>query len=86
MDELVKQIIEVRKMARASLPQLRAEITDIIESKSVDERRIEHTIDDVLNLYEMGIGKKEFLRLNAYYKTVNPEGADFYRRAYENVE
>lgn len=85
-DGLTMRIIDLRRQARASLPELRAEISDIIENKIVDEGRIGRTIDLILGLYEMGIGKKEFLRLNEYFKTIDPESAEFYRRSYESMK
>ena len=85
MDEISNKIIEIRKSMLQNLPVLRASISVIISHKIIDIKEIEHTLDTLLDYTMMGLGKKEFEKLNTYYQKVNADNADFYWRHYRDM-
>jgi hypothetical protein len=75
----IKQTIEAfREKLQGHLPALEAEINELIHSESNDKNTIENTLDTLLSLIDMGVGKDLFIRLLEYYKTVDADGAAFY--------
>ena len=83
-DNIINLITAFNSSIAAHLPALEKEVDAIIGSHSKDEKIIERMIDCLFDLaVYMGIGEKLFLRLLDYYKTVNPEAADWYWQEYE---
>jgi len=87
-EDFIKAILGVRDQAQASLPDIQAEIADIIGSKENSTKRIEHLLDRLLDFTRVGIGDNEFKELNDYYATANKENskeyAGFYQEALES--
>ena len=88
MDE--KIITEIRGMfepiherMRQNLSFWKNEIDLIIANKVIDQNKIERTFDYLLDYTRHGIGNELYLRLIAYYRTVNPEGAASYLQMYQ---
>ena len=80
----IKQIIEAfQKSLNDHLPALEAEKNDLIQSKNQDKNTIESTLDTLLSLSDMGVGRALFLKCLAYYKTIDSEGASFYWNEYD---
>jgi hypothetical protein len=80
----VKQIIEAfQESLKGHLPALKAEINLLIQSGNQDKNTIENTLDTLLSLVDMRIGKELFVRLLEYYKTIDAEGAAFYWNEYD---
>ena len=80
----IKQIVEAfQKSLNDHLPALEAEVNDLIESKNQDKNTIENTLDTLLSLNDLGVGKELFLKLLEYYKTIDSEGAAFYWNEYD---
>jgi hypothetical protein len=85
LDEIVKRTRWLKKQMEKELPYLHQEVSDILESKSRAVDRIEKTLDVLLNYSQMGLGEKEFKRLNSYYASFNPENAKFYADHYKEM-
>jgi hypothetical protein len=83
-DNTINLIAAFNNSIAAHLPALEKEVDALIGSQSKDEKAIEHMIDCLFDLtVYVGIGEKLFLRLLDYYKTINPEAADWYCQEYE---
>lgn len=65
------------------LPELEASVKELMETKSTDESAIEHMLDTLLSLANIGIAEQTFIDLIKYFKTVNSEAADFYWNEYD---
>jgi hypothetical protein len=85
-ESIIRLIRSLRSTMQENLPQVRSAIDDIICSKDTSVIRIERMLDTLLDHMHVGIGEEEFLRLNAYYGTVNEEYAMEYRRFYEDLK
>ena len=80
----IKQTIKAfQESLKLHLPVLRAEINDLIKSGNRDKNTIENTLDPLLSLEHVGVGKELFLQLLEYYKTIDADGAGFYWSEYD---
>ena len=80
----IKKTIEAfQESLKGHLPALEAEINDLIHSGNKDKNTIENTLDTLLSLTYMGVGKELFIRLLEYYKTIDADGASFYWNEYD---
>jgi len=80
----IKKTIEAfQESLKGHLPVLEAEINDLIHSGNKDKNTIENTLDTLLSLTDMGVGKELFIRLLEYYKTIDADGASFYWNEYD---
>jgi len=86
INDIKQTIIEFQNSLKLHLPALEAEINHLILSKNRDKNTIENTLDTLLPLTDMGVGKDLFVRLLDYYKTIDPEGAMFYWNEYDKNE
>jgi hypothetical protein len=85
--ENIKQTIrEFQQHLEQQMPAIEAEVDALIISKSREANTIEHTLDSLLSLTEMGVGKDLYIRLLEYYKTIDAAGADFYWNEYDKEE
>lgn len=83
----IKQSIEAfQQTLQQHLPALEAEVNDLIQAESQDKNTIEFTLDTLLPLTDMGVGKELFIKLLEYYKTIDSEGAMFYWNEYDKEE
>lgn len=83
----IKKAIEVfQQSLQAHLPALEAEVNHLIDSKSIHSNIIENTLDTLLSITDMGVGKELFIKLLEYYKTIDDEGAAFYWNEYDKDE
>ena len=57
-----------------------------VASGNKDKNIIESTLDTLLSLTDLGVGKELFIKFLEYYKTIDTEGAAFYWNEYENDE
>jgi uncharacterized protein YigA (DUF484 family) len=81
----IKQTIEAfQESLKGYLPALEAEINDLMQSGNRNKNTIENTLDTLLSLVDMGIGKDLFVRLLEYYKTIDAAGAAFYWNEFDN--
>ena len=81
----IKQIIvDFQQSIAQHLPALEQEVNQLIQSKSNDTNSIENTLDTLLSLIDMGMGKDLFIQLLEYYKTIDYDGAAFYWNEYDN--
>jgi hypothetical protein len=85
-NDIKQTIIEFQNSLKQHLPALEAEINYLIQSKNLDKNTIENTLDTLLSITDMGVGKDLFIRLLEYYKTVDAEGAMFYWNEYDKDE
>lgn len=80
----IKQSIDVFKASlRQHIPALEVEVNQLINSQTQNTKTIEHTLDTLLSLANIGIGENLFIRLLEYYKTVDAEGAAFYWKEFD---
>ena len=80
----IKEIIEnFNKKIVEMMPELEANVELIISNKSKNKNEIEHLLDTLLDIGLHGFGKKSFIKLLEYYKTIDSEGADFYWHEYD---
>ena len=80
----IKEIIEnFNKKIVEMMPKLEANVELIILNKSQNKNKIEHLLDTLLNIGLHGFGKKSFIKLLEYYKTIDSDGADFYWHQYD---
>ncbi len=88
MEEFTKNIVDLFKSLQKSmashLPFLKAEVDALIKSKTRDENKIEHMLDNILDLTALNVGNDLYLKLLDYCETVNPEAAAYYRHAYDH--
>lgn len=83
----IKQTIETfQQTLKQHLPQLEEEINQLIASGNQDKNTIENTLDTMLSLTSMGVGKELFIKLLEYYKTIDAQGAMFYWNQYDKDE
>ena len=83
----IKQSIEAfQQTLQQHLPALEAEVNDLIQAESQDKNTIEYTLDTLLSLTDMVVGKELFIKLLEYYKTIDAEGAMFYWNEYDKEE
>ena len=80
----IKHTIELyQQNLKLYLPALENEIKALVQRGNTDTNTIENTLDTLLSLTQMGIGKELFVQLIEYYKTLDPEGAVFYWNEYD---
>jgi hypothetical protein len=84
-EELRQSIQNTLKAVKEMMPMIRQEIREIINSRSKSERRIERTLDTLLNYLHWGFGEKEFKELNEYYYTVDKEYAAEYEALFNEM-
>ena len=85
LEEITKEIREIKKIAKIEIVSVRVEMKSIIENQSMDRERIENTLDHLLNLILFGVGDKEFHELNDFYSAFDPQNAKSYIRFYETM-
>jgi hypothetical protein len=85
--ENIKKSIEAfRESIQSHLPALEAEVNELIQSASSNKVTIENTLDTLLSITDIGIGKDLFVKLLEYYKTIDAEGAAFYWNEFDKEE
>jgi len=81
--DIKRTITEFQKSLNRHLPALEVEINHLIQSKNQDRNTIENTLDTLLSLTDMGVGKELFVKLLEYYKTIDVDGAAFFWNEYD---
>jgi hypothetical protein len=81
-----QQIQHICSLMEAQLPFLEEEINRIMDEPSRSGNEIAHLLDTLLDFGQMGVGEELFFRLLGYYKTVDAEAAEDYRRFYEELK
>ncbi|MEZ4776493.1 MAG: hypothetical protein R3D00_25175 [Bacteroidia bacterium] len=80
----IKQIIEqFNDSIKQQLPLLESEVNTLISSKTTNGNAIECYLDTLVSLTIHGLANDLFIRLLEYYKTIDPEGAQFYWNEYD---
>jgi hypothetical protein len=82
-NEIIELITAFQRSISQHLPSLEQAVQAIIVGKITRESEIENLLDTLLSLTAHGIGNELFIRLLEYYKTVSPEGAEFYWKEYD---
>jgi len=85
-NDIKQSIMAFQQTLQEHLPALEAEVNYLIKSKSQDKNTIEYTLDTLLSLTDMGVGKELFIKLLEYYKTIDAEGAIYYWNEYDKEE
>ncbi len=67
------------------MPAIEAAVNEIIGGHSTNKTEIEHLLDTLTSITPIGLGHALFIKLLEYYKTVDPQGADFYWHLYEEM-
>jgi hypothetical protein len=86
MDNIIKAIRDFQQHLEQQMPAIEAEVNAMIASETTDSNTIEHTLDNLLSLTDMGVGKDLYIRLLEYYKTIDADGAEFYWNEYDKEE
>ncbi len=90
MDSLISDLKDIisdfHKNMREYLPPLESIIDELIAKKSKNTNEIEHLLDTLLSMCQLGIGNALYIKLLEYYKTIDAEGAQFYWKEYDNLE
>jgi hypothetical protein len=83
----IKHSIEAfQETINQHLPALEADVNQIIISQNQNTKTIEHTLDTLLSISNIGIGENLFVKLLEYYKTIDADGAAFYWKEYDNED
>lgn len=82
---IVRMTDRIKKQMQSNLPIINSEIDDIIKSQETSEQKIECLLDALLDYGQLGIGKSEFERLNAYYGSFSAENANAYDEFYQKI-
>jgi len=85
MKKIIESLRKVHSMAEAKMPFIREKINIIIKFKRRDIKEIENFLGILLDYQFMGIGEKEFDRLNKYYGTFNKEAESDWKRIQEQL-
>lgn len=89
MEDLIKNIAaairQTQDRIKQHLPAIEASVNDIIQSNSTDTKAIEHTLDTLLDLQYIGLGRELFFKLLEYYKTIDQAAARDYWDFYEDI-
>ena len=83
--KLIAIIRHVEKQAKQTLPIIDLQIENIIKNKIQNSPQIEKILDTLLDYGYLGVGKKEFDKLNSYYSSFNPDDAKAYERFYKEI-
>ena len=78
MKDTLSKIYRIKKEASEIMPLIRDEIDRIISNRVTSESKIEEVLETLLNFSPLGIGTKEFKKLNSYYKTINKKYTEVY--------
>ncbi len=84
--EINKLITPVKKLAQKAVRSIQPEITAIISSESNDVQRIEQLLDTLVSCGQVGVGESQFKQLVDYYATLDPAGAEDYRKYYLGLD
>jgi len=85
IDDIIRMNGIIRKQIESILPLINIEIDIIIRQNDRTVKRIEETLDTLLNYMHLGIGEPEFKKLNEYYRSFNKENADIYNELYQEL-
>lgn len=84
--EIKKNAEKLMKLMRLKKIQIKEDIKTLIETRSEDKRKIEQTLDSLLDLTEFGLEEKDFKKLNDYYFKISPKDAAFYEGEYKKIK
>ncbi|MHA1574985.1 MAG: hypothetical protein ACTSXL_02450 [Alphaproteobacteria bacterium] len=86
---MLENILKITKKLKADmeshLPFLDEQIDLIIKNEDRSPEKIEGLLDTFLDLAYMGIGEKEFKKLNGYYGGFCKEYASQYQEFYDEI-
>ena len=82
LDEIIKKM---RAEIKVLIPFIKKDVYNIINQNIKDEKIIEETLDNLLNIYQVGYGEKEFKELNDYYSTINLEFSKKYEEFFNEL-
>ncbi len=78
-------IRHVQRIAKNNLPLIRESLNEIIVNQEKDEMQIGRILDTLLDYAMLGIGQKEFRKLNFYYWSLNKRASNAYERDYRRA-
>ncbi len=84
-DNLVFNIKEMHADIAGFVPAIEDAVNKVIGDHSTNKTEIEHLLDTLTSITPIGLGHALFIKLLEYYKTVDPEAADFYWHLYEEM-
>jgi hypothetical protein len=82
VDSIADMIKGTQKRMKNFIPGIESSIDYIIKNKIKEEKDIEQLLDTLLSLRLMGLGERQFNRLNKYYSKINKKNAEAYLRLY----
>lgn len=86
VDEIKSLLEPLHKLMREQLPILESEVEAIIARNETDSNTIGRCLDTMLSFTDHGMAVETFMKLIAYYDTIDPESAASYLRYYNQEE
>ncbi len=77
---------KILKLMKLKKVQVKADVKNILETRSTDKRIIEQTLDSLLDLAEFKLEEGYFKKLNSYYLKISPKDAQFYGQEYKKLK
>lgn len=84
-DGIKEQIRGLNKLIESKIPDIRKNIDSIIKNNIKDRKEIESMLDILLDYAYQGYGKKEFKKLNKYYRKIHPRISKDYDKYYREI-
>jgi hypothetical protein len=81
--EIIDVVENLKKITINFLPELKKEVNLIINKQIKSCQRIEKTLDNLLTFTQIGVGDKEFKKLNKYYSKINLSYSKEYDKFYK---
>jgi len=85
IEEIKDLIFGQQKLVRQALSEYSVLVENIIISKTNDQKRIEHTLDGILDFCFDADMLLLFKKLCRYYFTINPQATAFYVNHYREM-
>jgi hypothetical protein len=85
MKSIIDSIKKVQAMVEDQMPFIKSRMNELIASKSRDIKEIEQLLDILLDYQFMGVGEKEFKKLNKYYSTFNKQASNDWTRIQKDL-
>jgi len=82
IEDIIRMTRDLRKQMESNIPILEREIDLMIQNREERPENIEWVLDTLLDYIDLGVGEKQFLRLNSYYASFYPENSAQYDKFY----
>ena len=83
IEDIIRMTRDLRKQMESKIPILEGEIDLMIQNREERLENIEGVLDTLLDYMDLGVGEKQFLKLNSYYASFCPENSAQYDKFYQ---